>query len=131
MMNAQEFEKAVRELRQSQRRFFNCKKDDPDREKAKLLMREKEKEVLNVVETVMAIRPMGKRAESEREDFFLAVDEMMKKQKAWMKQGGGAWYMNPARDAEKRVDEFLASFDEQRRRQKVYEEQKRQMSLFG
>ena len=79
-MNAQEFESAVRELRQLQRRFFRCKKDDPDREKAKILMREKEKVVLNVIETVMAIRPRGKQAEGEREQFLLDVAEMLRRQ---------------------------------------------------
>lgn len=133
MMNAQEFESAVRELRQLQRRFLRCKKDDPDREKAKLLMREKEKEVLNVVETVMAIRHTGKQAESEREQFFLDVAEMLRRQKEWMKLGGGQWYMNPAKDAERQVDKQLAKWDERKKEEEKArhaELMKNQTSLF-
>lgn len=132
-MNAQEFESAVRELRQSQRRFFRCKKDDPDREKAKILMREKEKVVLNVIETVMAIRPRGKQAEGEREQFFLDVAEMLRRQKEWMKQGGGQWYMNPAKDAEKQVDKQLSKWDERKKEEEKTrraELMKNQTSLF-
>lgn len=124
-MNPLEFEKAVREMRRRQRRFFRCKKDDPDREKSKMLMREKEKVVLNVIETVMAIRPRGKQAESEREQFFLDVAEMLRKQKEWMMQGGGRWYMNPAKDAESTVDKQLTKWDERRKE----EEKARQAEL--
>lgn len=132
-MNAQEFESAVRELRQLQRRFFNCKKDDPDREKAKVLMREKEKEVLNVVELVMAIRPRGKQVESEREQFFLDVAEMLRKQKEWMKQGGGYWYMNPAKEMEKKNDKQLTKWSDARKEEEKVrraELLKNQTSLF-
>ena len=132
-MNAQEFESAVRELRQLQRRFFRCKKDDPDREKAKILMREKEKVVLNVIETVMAIRPRGKQAEGEREQFFLDVAEMLRRQKDWMKQGGGHWYMNPAKDAELKVDKQLTKWDERKKEEEKArraELMKNQTSLF-
>lgn len=132
-MNAQEFESAVRELRQSQRRFFRCKKDDPDREKAKILMREKEKVVLNVIETVMAIRPRGKQVEGEREQFFLDVAEMLRRQKDWMKQGGGHWYMNPAKDAELKVDKQLTKWDERKKEEEKArraELMKNQTSLF-
>lgn len=128
-----EFESAVRELRQSQRRFFRCKKDDPDREKAKILMREKEKVVLNVIETVMAIRPRGKQAEGEREQFFLDVAEMLRRQKDWMKQGGGHWYMNPAKDAELKVDKQLTKWDERKKEEEKArraELMKNQTSLF-
>lgn len=132
-MNAQEFESAVRELRQLQRRFFRCKKDDPEREKAKILMREKEKVVLNVIETVMAIRPRGKQAEGEREQFFLDVAEMLRRQKDWMKQGGGHWYMNPAKDAELKVDKQLTKWDERKKEEEKArraELMKNQTSLF-
>lgn len=133
-MNAQEFESAVRELRQLQRRFFRCAKDDPDREKAKMLMRDKEKEVLNVIENVMAIRPKGKAAEGEREQFFLDVAEMLRRQKEWMKQGGGQWYMNPAKDAELKVDKQLTKWDERKKEEEKArraELMKNQTSLFG
>lgn len=132
-MNAQEFESAVRELRQLQWRFFRCAKDDPDREKAKMLMRDKEKEVLTVIENVMAIRPKGKAAEGEREQFFLDVAEMLRRQKDWMKQGGGQWYMNPAKDAEKQVDKQLTKWDERRKEEEKArraELMKNQTSLF-
>ena len=124
-MNAIEFEAAVRELRQVQRRFFRCKKDDPDREKSKMLMREKETEVREVVEKVMVIRPRGKKVENEREQFFLDVAEMLRKQKEWMMQGGGHWYMNPAKDAESTVDKQLTKWDERRKE----EEKTRQAEL--
>lgn len=132
-MNAQEFETAVRELRQVQRRFFRCKKDDPDREKSKMLMREKETEVREVAEKVMAIRPKGKKVENEREQFFLDVAEMLRRQKEWMKQGGGQWYMNPAKDAERQVDKQLAKWDERRKEEEKArraEMTKNQTSLF-
>lgn len=132
-MNAQEFETAVRELRQVQRRFFRCKKDEPDREKSKMLMREKETEVREVVEKVMAIRPRGKKVDNEREQFFFDVAVMLRKQKEWMMQGGGRWYMNPAKDAEKAVDNQLSRWDDQRKeeeRRKLEEERKKQTSLF-
>lgn len=134
MMNKETFEKEVRELRIRQRRFFRCSKNDPDREKAKELMREQEGKVREEVEFVMMVRPKGKPSSGEREDFFLAVAEMMKKQKEWMQQGGGMWYMNPAKDAENKVDKYLRRFDDEReaeRQRKMAEEQKRQMVLFG
>lgn len=132
-MNAIEFETAVRELRQVQRRFFRCKKDDPDREKSKMLMREKETEVREVVEKVMAIRPRGKNVENEREQFFLDVAEMLRKQKEWMMQGGGRWYMNPANDAESTVDKQLTKWDERRKEEEKARQAellKKQTSLF-
>lgn len=132
-MNAQEFETAVRELRQVQRRFFRCKKDDPDREKSKMLMREKETEVREVVERVMAIRPRGKRVDNEREQFFLDVAEMLSRQKEWMKQGGGQWYMNPAKDTELKVDKQLTKWDERKKEEEKArraELMKNQTSLF-
>lgn len=132
-MNAQEFESAVRELRQLQRRFFRCKKDDADRPKALEMMREKEKEVSGVVETVMAVRPIDKMVESDREQFFLDVTLMLRLQKKWMKQGGGSWQMNPAKEAEKKVDEWLARWKEEREAEKqrwLEEVQKRQLTIF-
>ena len=134
LMNAETFEKEVRELRRRQRRFFACRKDDPDREKAKLMMREQEGVVREEVEFVMMVRPKGKPSSGEREDFFLAVADMMRKQQDWARQGGGSWYMNPAKDAEKRVDEYLKRWDEQReaeRQKRIEEEKKKQMVLFG
>lgn len=124
-MNAQEFEQAVRELRKRQKRYFACRKDSPDKEQCKLLMREKETEVREVVEKVMAIRPKGKMVENEREQFFLDVAEMLRKQKEWMMQGGGRWYMNPANDAESTVDKQLTKWDERRKE----EEKARQAEL--
>lgn len=132
-MNAQEFESAVRELRQLQRRFFRCSKDDADRPKALKMMRDKEKEVSGVVETVMAVRPIDKMVESDREQFFLDVTLMLRLQKKWMKQGGGSWQMNPAKEAEKKVDEWLARWKEEREAEKqrwLEEVQKRQLTIF-
>ena len=124
-MNAQEFEQAVRELRKRQKRYFACRKDSPDKEQCKLLMREKETEVREVVEKVMAIRPREKMVENEREQFFLDVAEMLRKQKEWMMQGGGSWMMNPAREMEANVDRQLAEWDKQRKE----EEKARQAEL--
>ena len=124
-MNAQEFEQAVRELRKRQKRYFACRKDSPDKEQCKLLMREQETEVREVVEKVMAIRPRGKRVDNEREQFFLDVAEMLRKQKEWMMQGGGSWMMNPAREMEANVDRQLAAWDKQRKE----EEKARQAEL--
>lgn len=132
-MNAQEFESAVRELRQLQRRFFRCRKDDADRPKALEMMRDKEREVSDVVETVMAVRPIDKMVESDREQFFLDVTLMLRLQKKWMKQGGGSWQMNPAKEAEKKVDEWLARWNEEREAEKqrrLEEVQKRQLTIF-
>lgn len=98
-----------------------------------MLMREKEKVVLNVIETVMAIRPRGKQAEGEREQFFLDVAEMLRRQKDWMKQGGGHWYMNPAKDAELKVDKQLTKWDERKKEEEKArraELMKNQTSLF-
>lgn len=133
-MNALEFEKEVRELRHRQRAFFHYRKDDPSREKAKMLMREKESVVREVVEKVMAIRPRGKRVDNEREQFFLDVAEMLRKQKEWMMQGGGSWMMNPAREMEAKVDRQLAAWDEQRKKEKKDRQAellKKQTSLFN
>lgn len=133
LMDKETFEKEVRELRYRQRRFFRCRKDDADRPKALDLMREQEAKVREEVEFVMMIRPKGKKAESKREQFFLDVADMMAKQKEWMKQGGGHWYMNPARDLEKKVDDQLREWDEEKkaeRQRKAEEEAKRQTSLF-
>lgn len=124
-MNAIEFEKEVRKMRQLQRRFFAYRKDNPDRPHAKEMMREQEKVVREVVEKVMAIRPRGKRVDNEREQFFLDVAEMLRKQKEWMMQGGGSWMMNPAREMEANVDRQLAEWDKQRKE----EEKARQAEL--
>lgn len=132
-MNKVEFEEAVKELRYRQRRFFNCKKDDPDRQKALEMMREQEIILRNEIDFVLAVRPRNKAIESDREQFFLDVAEMMRKQREWAKQGGGSWYMNPAREAEKKVDAMLTKWNEEReaeRRRKMEEETKRQMKLF-
>ena len=132
-MNKVEFEEAVKELRYRQRRFFNCKKDDPDRQKALEMMREQEIILRNEIDFVLAVRPRNKTVESDREQFFLDVAEMMRKQREWAKQGGGSWYMNPAREAEKKVDAMLTKWNEEReaeRRRKMEEEAKRQMKLF-
>lgn len=132
-MNKVEFEEAVKELRYRQRRFFNCKKDDPDRQKALEMMREQEIILRNEIDFVLAVRPRNKAVESDRKQFFLDVAEMMRKQREWAKQGGGSWYMNPAREAEKKVDAILTKWKEEReaeRRRKMEEEAKRQMKLF-
>lgn len=132
-MNAQEFEKEVRELRQRQRRFFHCRKDDPDRPKALELMRSQEKLLLPVIEAVMALRPIGKKAGSDREEFFLLVADMMRKQKEWVRQGGGSWQMSPARETERLVDKWLSRWDEERKaeeRQRKEELARRQPKLF-
>lgn len=132
-MNKVEFEEAVKELRYRQRRFFNCKKDDPDRQKALEMVREQEIILRNEIDFVLAVRPRNKAIESDREQFFLDVAEMMRKQREWAKQGGGSWYMNPAREAEKKVDAMLTKGNEEReaeRRRKIEEEAKRQMKLF-
>lgn len=132
-MNKVEFEEAVKELRYRQRRFFNCKKDDPDRQKVLEMMREQEIILRNEIDFVLAVRPRNKAIESDREQFFLDVAEMMRKQREWAKQGGGSWYMNPAREAEKKVDAMLTKWNEEReaeRRRKMEEEAKRQMKLF-
>lgn len=132
-MKPNEFEYKVRELRQRQRRFFNCRKDDPDRKKALELMRETEKELREVIEPVMAIRERGKSSESPRESFFLDVAEMMKRQREWAKNGGGSWQMNPAKEYEKKVDEWLRKWDEEANLEKTRkreEEAKRQTKLF-
>jgi len=133
LMDKETFEKEVRELRCRQRRFFRCRKDDADRPKALELMREQEAKVREEVEFVMMIRPKGKKAESKREQFFLDVADMMAKQREWMKQGGGHWYMNPAREMEKKVDDQLREWDEEKkseRQRKAEEEAKKQTSLF-
>lgn len=93
-MNAQEFEQAVRELRSRQRRFFHCKKDDPDRPKALEQVKEQEKVLLAVIEPVMALRPAHKTIESDRERFFLSVEFMLRKQREWIMSGGGSWSMS-------------------------------------
>lgn len=131
-MNALEFEKEVRELRRRQRAFFNYRKDDPSREKALQQMREQEKLLRNVIEPVMAIRT-SKESHGEREQFFLLVVDMMKKQRVWARQGSGSWYMNPARDAERTVDKWLKKWDEKREEEKrraMEEERKKQLELF-
>lgn len=132
-MNAETFEKEVLELRRRQRRFFNCRKDDPDRTKVIEIMREQESKVREEVEFVMMVRPKGKMAESDREQFFLDVADMVRKQKEWAINGGGKWYLNPAKEAEKRVDIWLQKFEEKRceeRQRMLYEAHKRQYSLF-
>lgn len=131
-MNALEFEKEVRELRRRQRAFFHYRKDDPSREKAKLYMREQEDKLSSVIEPVMAMRT-SREAHGEREQFFLLVVEMMNKQREWAKQGGGTWYMNPAREAEHTVDKWLQKWDEkaaEEKRRAMEEEKKKQLQLF-
>ena len=131
-MNAKEFEDAVRELRMRQKRFFRCRKDDPDKEKSKMMMRDQENKLFPYIEEVLAARPSGE-AKSEREQFFLLVADMMKKQREWKKQGGGSWAMYIAKDAEKMVDKWLAKWDEQiaeEKRQALEAEKAKQTRLF-
>ena len=128
-----EFEEAVRELRRRQKRFFQCRKDDPDKEKAKELMREQEQIVWPVVDAVLAQRPATKRIESKREEFFLVVADMIRKQREWIKQGGGSYSMYSAHKAERMVDKWLTKYDEDRAAEKsraIEEEQKKQPTLF-
>ena len=132
-MKSDEFEKEVRELRYRQRRFFRCRKDDPDRPKALQLMRDQENLLRPYIEKVMQSRPPHRRPESRREEFFLAVNDMLRQQLEWAKRGGGSWQMNPAKDAEKKVDVFLAEFDEERKAAKQREieaERAKQTKLF-
>lgn len=133
-MKPKEFEDAVRELRQRQRRYFRCRKDDPDKPKALELMRETERIIHNEVEMVRLIRPKNRAAANKREEFFLAVALMMDHQKEWMKSGGGNnWASMTAREAEKAVDKFLADFDEERRleeQRRIEEIKKRQLTMF-
>lgn len=108
-------------------------KDNPDKEHSKLLMRKAEKVVLEVTQAVMAIRPKGKTAENEREQFFLDVVDMLRKQKEWMKQGGGSWMMNPAKEKEKAVDLQLQKWDDKRKEEeRIHREelQKKQLTMF-
>lgn len=130
-MNAQEFEQAVRELRSRQRRFFHCKKDDPDRPKALEQVKEQEKVLLAVIEPVMALRPAHKTIESDRERFFLSVEFMLRKQREWIMSGGGSWSMNHAREAEKVVDEQLRQWAEERKEEKRRQAEANQTSLFS
>lgn len=133
-MNQQEFETAVRELRQLQRRFFHTKKDDPDRQQILEPMRQKEKEVFTVCENVMAIRPNDQTPRSDREVFFLAVVKMMRYQHEWKKQGGGNNHlMFMAKEAEKVVDQQLCNWDELKKKQEAAKREemlKNQTSLF-
>lgn len=134
-MNALEFRHAVTEMRRRQKMFWRLRKDDPNKESARLAMREEEKKVLPIVDAVMAKRPKGKTAATEDEAFFLAVADMVEKQRAWKKNGGGNnWYhMSPAFEAEKEVDRRLQAYvekeNEERRRQ-MEEEKKKQLTLF-
>ena len=130
-MNAQEFEQAVRELRARQRRFFHCRKDDPDRPRALEQVREQERVLLEVIEPVMALRPKNKTVESDRERFFLSVEFMLRKQREWMMNGGGSYAMNPAREAEKVVDEQLRQWAEERKEEQRRQAEANQTSLFS
>ena len=132
-MTPQEFEQAVRELRRRQRLFFNCRTDNPDKEKALQLMRQQERIVWPVVDAALAQRPANRRAENQSEEFFLLVADMIKKQRQWAHQGGGSWSMYSASEAEKTVDTWLSRFDEEKaaaKRRLIEAEQAKQTSLF-
>lgn len=131
-MTPQEFEENVRELRRRQKRFFRCRKDDPDREKALQLMREVEKPMRQVLDANRRFCHPGN-PKSKREEFFIVVDDMMRKQEQWMKQGGGSGFMYAAHEAEKMCDKWLAKFDEEHREEKrraAEEERAKQPTLF-
>lgn len=132
-MNPQEFETEVRKLRQLQRRFFSLRKDDQDRGRILEMVREQEKLVGEVVDIVMARRPTNKKPDNEREAFFLDVTEMLRRQRSWMKYGGSGYMMYPAREQEKKVDNQLQSWNEQRkeeRKKRMEQELKKQTPLF-
>lgn len=132
-MNPQEFETEVRKLRQLQRRFFSLRKDDQDRGRILEMVREQEKLVGEVVDIVMARRPTNKKPDNEREAFFLDVTEMLRRQRSWMKYGGSGYMMYPAHEQEKKVDNQLQSWNEQRkeeRKKRIEQELKKQTSLF-
>ena len=131
-MTPQEFEENVRELRRRQRRFFRCRKDDPDREKALQLMREAEKPLRQVLDANRRFCHPGN-PKSKREEFFIVVDDMMQKQEQWMKQGGGSGFMYAAHEAEKMVDKWLTKYEEDKaaeKRRAIEEIQKQQPTLF-
>lgn len=131
-MTPQEFEDNVRELRRRQRRFFRCRKDDPDREKALQLMREAEKPLRQVLDANRRFANPGN-PKSKREEFFIVVDDMMQKQEQWMKQGGGSGFMYAAHEAEKMVDKWLTKYEEDKaaeKRRAIEEIQKQQPTLF-
>ena len=132
-MNAQEFEEAVRELRKRQKRYFACRKDSPDKERCKQMMRQQEKLVGEVVDIIMATQPRYSKPVGERKAFFLDVAEMLRLQKVWIRSGGGGWMATPARELEAKVDKQLNIWDEQRKveqEKKADEERKRQLKLF-
>ena len=132
-MTPQEFEEAVRELRRRQKRFFRCRKEDPDRETAKRLMREQEQLLWPTIKIGMANRSQGRNFKNKREEFFAVVVDMMKKQHEWMKQGGGTGFMYAAHEAEKMVDKWLAKYDEENaaeKRRRIEQIQAKQPKLF-
>ena len=133
-MKAEEFEDAVREMRRRQKRYFACRKDSPDKDNSKRLMREQEGVVGDVIKTVIAVRPKQCTNPGIREIFFLKVAKMMDLQREWMKYGGGTnWVYSAVREAEKEVDAMLANWENQRKveqEKKTDEERKRQLKLF-
>lgn len=132
-MKAEEFEDAVREMRRRQKRYFACRKDSPDKDNSKRLMREQEGVVGDVIKTVIAVRPKQCTNPGIREIFFLKVAKMMEAQRNFRQNGGETnGMMHPAK-AEREVDTMLAEWDEQRKvetERRNEEEKKRQLKLF-
>ena len=123
-MNAQEFEEEVRELRVRQKLYYRIAKGSPDKEKFKEMMKAQEKHIIPYIEAVMAMRPAGKKPESEREAFFLTVYEMIERQRDGRSMSGGNWAaIYAAKDLEKEVDEQLARWEEKRAAERRREEE--------
>ena len=129
-MKHSEFRATVDELRRRQKRFFNCRKDSPDKPKAKELMQQQERIVFGEVDRVMAVRPKNKQAESEAEEFFLLVAKMVDEQRKWMKLGGGWMSGSDARTAEKAVDEWLRETKLREETERRLAAERMQTSLF-
>ena len=130
-MNATEFERAARELRRRQRRYFATAKESPDKRRALEEMRAAEQEMGSEVARVRAMQRAGRAAgENERRLFFNAVAEMLARQERWAKSHSFD-DMRSAREVEKAVDELLRLFDGRRQEEKRRAAAAAQYNLFG
>lgn len=128
-MNHLEFRTKVKELRISQKYYWRLKKEDPVKEVAKRKMRNFECVIRAEIKNVLAYRSKGKSVQSDEEQFFLDVAEMMEKQLVWM-MNKSYFLQEAAREKEKVVDEWIRVFEEREKKEKIEAEERLQLKLF-
>ena len=127
-MNAEEFEKLVIECRQAQKLYFRTAKADPKKASALDRMKKAEKPIISEIRLIIKCRCKDNSKQNRREAFFLDVANMFDIQQQWMK-----YKYNDLQEksivAERKVDDWLTEFRNDREQQRREEAERQQLKL--